>query len=149
MLSAAAALGCEKLDHTACDELCKADGFWYGHCSHWDGRDFQCTCYEYKKPLDPSICSDMQEQCLQECKDKVCLFLQGAFEQLVFWSGWLTEEFRDSKAATAIRIQVPQNRVALQPAIALRSFLLLEDVNIVNHLTYGSFCTCPLHEGGL
>ncbi|KAH7727031.1 Protein F35C5.12 [Aphelenchoides avenae] len=68
--SAAAALGCEKLDHTACDELCKADGFWYGHCSHWDGRDFQCTCYEYKKPLDPSICSDMQEQCLQECKDK-------------------------------------------------------------------------------
>ncbi|VDN07306.1 unnamed protein product [Thelazia callipaeda] len=60
-------LGCNKLDHQACDELCKQDSFWYGHCTTWDGRDFSCTCYEYHLPLNGSLCNQMQKVCKDYC----------------------------------------------------------------------------------
>ncbi|EPB68992.1 hypothetical protein ANCCEY_11918 [Ancylostoma ceylanicum] len=43
---------CNVLDHQACDELCKVDNYWYGHCTAWDGKNFSCKCFEYVAPLD-------------------------------------------------------------------------------------------------
>ncbi|VDN91814.1 unnamed protein product [Brugia pahangi] len=53
--------------HQACDELCKQDSYWYGHCSIWDGYDFTCSCYHYKIPLNGSICKRMQKICNDYC----------------------------------------------------------------------------------
>uniref|UniRef100_A0A0R3S411 Defensin-like protein n=1 Tax=Elaeophora elaphi TaxID=1147741 RepID=A0A0R3S411_9BILA len=64
-------LGCDLSDHQACDELCKQDSYWYGHCSTWDGRDFTCSCYQYKVPLDGNLCKQMQRICKEYCIKKV------------------------------------------------------------------------------
>ncbi|CAG9540832.1 unnamed protein product [Cercopithifilaria johnstoni] len=63
-------IGCNLPDHQACDELCKQDSYWYGHCSTWNGRDFTCTCYQYKVPLDGSLCKEMQQMCKEYCTKK-------------------------------------------------------------------------------
>ncbi|MFH4977206.1 hypothetical protein AB6A40_003915 [Gnathostoma spinigerum] len=62
--------GCTALDHQECDELCKQDSYWYGHCSSWDGRDFSCRCFDYKPPLRRSVCINRQEACEDECRSK-------------------------------------------------------------------------------
>uniref|UniRef100_A0AAF5PZ20 Uncharacterized protein n=2 Tax=Wuchereria bancrofti TaxID=6293 RepID=A0AAF5PZ20_WUCBA len=59
--------GCNLSDHQACDELCKQDSYWYGHCSIWDGHDFTCSCYQYKMPLNGSICKRIQKICNEYC----------------------------------------------------------------------------------
>ncbi|CAI2334830.1 unnamed protein product [Caenorhabditis sp. 36 PRJEB53466] len=61
---------CTFLDHQACDEVCKTDNFWYGHCMGWDGFNFSCKCYEYELPLDGSICEPRQLACSEKCKDQ-------------------------------------------------------------------------------
>ncbi|CAJ0581264.1 unnamed protein product, partial [Mesorhabditis spiculigera] len=58
---------CGWLDHQTCDELCKGDSFWYGHCAGWDGQDFSCKCYEYKAPLDGDRCREKQQKCNKMC----------------------------------------------------------------------------------
>uniref|UniRef100_A0A8R1TIV1 Uncharacterized protein n=1 Tax=Onchocerca volvulus TaxID=6282 RepID=A0A8R1TIV1_ONCVO len=63
-------LGCNLSDHQACDELCKQDSYWYGHCATWDGRDFTCSCYQYKIPLNGSLCIEMQQTCNEYCINK-------------------------------------------------------------------------------
>ncbi len=63
--------GCANNDHHACDELCKQDSFWYGYCSAWDGRDFECKCYDYKSPLNATICHDRQLFCAAKCIEQV------------------------------------------------------------------------------
>ncbi|KAK0395184.1 hypothetical protein QR680_001159 [Steinernema hermaphroditum] len=65
-----AVVGCSTLDHQTCDELCKQDNYWYGHCTAWDGRDFQCRCYEYKSPADGSLCANQQRYCMDLCQRK-------------------------------------------------------------------------------
>uniref|UniRef100_A0A914S2A7 Uncharacterized protein n=1 Tax=Parascaris equorum TaxID=6256 RepID=A0A914S2A7_PAREQ len=55
--------GCDSSDHRACDEICKQDSFWYGHCITWDGRDFSCKCHEYRPPLDKTPCLERQQSC--------------------------------------------------------------------------------------
>uniref|UniRef100_A0A914VZ07 Knottin scorpion toxin-like domain-containing protein n=1 Tax=Plectus sambesii TaxID=2011161 RepID=A0A914VZ07_9BILA len=59
--------GCHSYDHEACDEICKQDNYWYGHCAQWNGRDFQCKCVEYKQPLQGQVCGSKQRQCTDEC----------------------------------------------------------------------------------
>ncbi|EGT54466.1 hypothetical protein CAEBREN_05269 [Caenorhabditis brenneri] len=61
---------CTFLDHQACDEVCKTDNFWYGHCIGWDGFNFSCKCYEYIAPLDGKICETRQMACSEKCKDQ-------------------------------------------------------------------------------
>ncbi|KHN84830.1 hypothetical protein Tcan_12732 [Toxocara canis] len=60
--------GCQSNDHRACDEICKQDSFWYGHCTAWDGRDFRCECHEYRPPLDKTPCIQKQHLCSDACK---------------------------------------------------------------------------------
>ncbi|CAI4227060.1 unnamed protein product [Auanema sp. JU1783] len=59
---------CTVLDHQACDELCKVDNFWYGHCSGWDGTDFSCKCFDYHAPLDGKMCQGKQRRCSRKCQ---------------------------------------------------------------------------------
>ncbi|CAI5441612.1 unnamed protein product [Caenorhabditis angaria] len=61
---------CTFLDHQACDEVCKTDSFWYGHCIGWDGFNFSCKCYEYEQPLDGKVCLTRQIGCSEKCKDQ-------------------------------------------------------------------------------
>ncbi|GMT12943.1 hypothetical protein PFISCL1PPCAC_4240, partial [Pristionchus fissidentatus] len=60
---------CTSIDHQACDELCKTDSFWYGHCIGWDGTDFSCTCFEYRAPLSGDACKPKQNECTLKCKE--------------------------------------------------------------------------------
>uniref|UniRef100_A0A915B7S6 Uncharacterized protein n=1 Tax=Parascaris univalens TaxID=6257 RepID=A0A915B7S6_PARUN len=62
--------GCDSSDHRACDEICKQDSFWYGHCITWDGRDFSCKCHEYRPPLDKTPCLERQQSCSDGCKEQ-------------------------------------------------------------------------------
>ncbi|KAE9553673.1 hypothetical protein FO519_003121 [Halicephalobus sp. NKZ332] len=62
--------GCAPVDHAACDEVCKTDGMWYGHCTSWDGVDFQCKCFDYTPPLNSIICKDYKEYCNTFCMKK-------------------------------------------------------------------------------
>ncbi|CAD6194024.1 unnamed protein product [Caenorhabditis auriculariae] len=61
---------CTYLDHQACDELCKVDSFWYGHCAAWDGFDFRCKCFEYSAPLNGKICTSRQQRCTEKCRSQ-------------------------------------------------------------------------------
>uniref|UniRef100_A0A7E4V5Q0 Defensin-like protein n=1 Tax=Panagrellus redivivus TaxID=6233 RepID=A0A7E4V5Q0_PANRE len=65
-----ATFGCSAMDHAACDELCKTDYFWYGHCSAWNGVDFQCKCYEYRAPLNSIVCQNYKDYCNDFCQRK-------------------------------------------------------------------------------
>ncbi|VDN52464.1 unnamed protein product [Dracunculus medinensis] len=67
--------GCTLMDHQTCDELCKQDSYWYGHCASWDGRDFSCKCYDYKPPLDSTVCKPKQQSCNETCKKQACICL--------------------------------------------------------------------------
>ncbi|XGW12335.1 hypothetical protein V3C99_013218 [Haemonchus contortus] len=60
---------CNTLDHQACDELCKVDNFWYGHCTAWDGKNFSCKCFDYVAPLDGSICTGKHAYCSRKCQE--------------------------------------------------------------------------------
>lgn len=64
-------IGCNQMDHLTCDELCKSDSYWYGHCAYWDGTDFRCQCYEYNEPLKGSVCQNSQKYCMNICILKV------------------------------------------------------------------------------
>ncbi|VDK20949.1 unnamed protein product [Anisakis simplex] len=60
--------GCQKSDHQECDEICKQDSFWYGECRSWTGREFSCECFEYREPLDKTLCTERQRECVNHCK---------------------------------------------------------------------------------
>ena len=60
--------GCLTPDHDACDEICKLDNFWYGHCEIWDGRNFGCHCFQYEHPLRGAVCSrSTHNNCANDC----------------------------------------------------------------------------------
>ncbi|KAJ1370591.1 hypothetical protein KIN20_032354 [Parelaphostrongylus tenuis] len=60
---------CNLLDHQVCDELCKVDNYWYGHCTIWDGENFSCKCFDYLPPLDGSICRGKHPYCSRKCQE--------------------------------------------------------------------------------
>ncbi|CAJ0608298.1 unnamed protein product [Cylicocyclus nassatus] len=60
---------CNVLDHQACDELCKVDSYWYGHCTAWDGKNFSCKCFDYPSPLDGKSCIGKHSNCARKCKE--------------------------------------------------------------------------------
>ncbi|RCN27372.1 hypothetical protein ANCCAN_26893 [Ancylostoma caninum] len=62
---------CNVLDHQACDELCKVDNYWYGHCTAWDGKNFSCKCFDYVAPLDGTVCTGKHTHCARKCKETV------------------------------------------------------------------------------
>ncbi|CAJ0945944.1 unnamed protein product, partial [Mesorhabditis belari] len=58
---------CTWIDHQTCDELCKSDSYWYGHCAGWDGMDFSCKCFDYNPPLSGDRCKEKQKKCEKMC----------------------------------------------------------------------------------